>query len=478
MAVAKAPQSATKTIAYNTAVQVAGKAFILVLAALSVGILTRYLGAEEYGKFSLALVYLSLFGIVGDLGLFTIAVREMTKDESRMQEIVANTLSLRALMATVVFTVAIGIGWLLPYTPDVKIAIAIAALSQFFGLLNSTLITVFLTKMRMQLAVVTDIAGRSTSLAAVIFVVMNDFGFYAIVATAALGSLVTFLTSTLLARQYVKVRMWADTKLWKAMFKESLPLGAALVVSQLYYRVDIMLLSFLRTTVEVGVYSAVFKILELLLTVPLFFLNSVFPVMIRRLEIDPDSARPLIQKSFDMLMIAGTAFAFGGLAIAADIMNVIGGHEFVSGAGALRVVLFAMVLTFMVMAFVNLYVAKGKQAKALKIGLIGLVLNIALNLVAIPRYGIIGAAWVTLASEIVIFALYVRGARRDLSLPISLRVMPRTILAGLLMAAAMYPLRHHWIIAFFVGGAVYLVLVFLLRLITPDVLKELKPGKA
>ena len=155
----KRTNSATKSIAYNTAVQVLGKMFVLVLAAVSIGILTRYLGADGYGKFSLALVYLSLFGIVGDLGLFTIAVREMAKDESKMQSIVANTLSLRALMALVVFTVAIGVGWLLPYTPDVKIAIAIAAFSHFFGLLNSTLVTVFLTKLRMGFAVISDIIG-------------------------------------------------------------------------------------------------------------------------------------------------------------------------------------------------------------------------------------------------------------------------------------------------------------------------------
>lgn len=466
-------KSATKTIAVNTAVQIVGKVFILVLAAVSIGILTRYLGAEGYGKFSLALVYLSLFGIVGDLGLFTIAVREMTRNPKRMQEIVANTLSLRALMAFVVFLVAIGVAWLLPYTPDVRIAVAIAAFSHFFGLLNSTMVTVFLTNLKMGYSVISDIAGRAVSLGAVIYVATADLGFYAVVATAALGSLVTFSVSTWLARRFVKIRFYRDVALWKGMLKEALPLGAALVVSQLYYRIDILLLAFLRTPAEVGVYSAVFKVLELLLTLPLFFLNSVFPVMIQRLEHEAERAKPLIQKSFDLLLIGGVAFAAGGLALAPDIMRIIGGSEFVSGGNALRVILFAMVLTFMVMAFVNLYVAKGRQIQALKIGLVGLVINTGLNLIFIPVYGMVGAAVVTLLSELVIFGLYLRGSRRSLNLPISMRNLPRVLLAGAVMAAVMWPLRHNFVLAFVTGGAVYVTMILGLGLVSREVIREL-----
>lgn len=474
----KQANSATKSIAYNTGVQVLGKMFVLVLAAVSIGILTRYLGADGYGKFSLALVYLSLFGIVGDLGLFTIAVREMAKDESKMQAIVANTLSLRALMALGVFSVAVGVGWLLPYTPDIKIAIAIAAFSHFFGLLNSTLVTVFLTKLRMGFAVISDIVGRAASLGAVIWVATADLGFYAVVATAALGSFVTFVVSTLLARRFVKIRLYRNVRLWKEMLVEALPLGAALVVSQLYYRVDILLLSFLRTTAEVGVYSAVFKVLELLLTLPLFFLNSVFPVMIQRFAADPKRAKPLIQKSFDLLLIAGMAFAGGGLILAPDIMRLIGGAEFVSGGDALRVILFAMVLTFMLMAFANLFVAQGKQMQLLKFGSVGLVLNIGLNLIFIPKFGIVGSAVATLVSEVVIFGLYIRYSSRHLKLPISLRSAPRVLLATLVMVGTMWPLRDSFPLAFLAGGTVYVGMIFALRLIGRDVIRELLPNRS
>lgn len=467
--------STTKKIAYNTGVQVIGKGIVLVLAAVSIGVLTRYLGAAGYGKFTLALVYLSFFGIVADLGLFTIAVREMSRDESRMQEIVANTLSLRALTAFVVFSLAIAISWLLPYTPDTKVAIAIAAGSQFFGLLNSSLITIFQTKLRMGLSVTSDVIGRAAALAAVLFVASQNLGFYAVVATAALGSFVTLVVSMILARRFVRIAFYRDVALWKEMIKESLPLGAALVVSQFYYRVDILLLSFLRTPADVGIYGAVFKVLEMLLTLPSFFQNSVFPILVKGLTIHAERARVIMQKSFDAMLLAGVPLAFGGLLLAPDIMRIIGGSEFVSGADALRVTLFALIFSFTIIMFGSLYVAKGRQVAALGIGVIGLVVNVALNLILIPIYGIVGAAVATLFSEALIFVLYLRGSKRKIGVPVSLAAVPKTLLAGGIMLAVMWPLRHSFVLAFAIGAITYLAMVLALRLVTKDILAELRP---
>ena len=469
--------SATKKIAYNTAIQVAGKGVVMVLAAVSVVVLTRYLGPAGYGNFTLALVYLTFFGIIADLGLFTIAVREMSKDRSRMQEILGNTLSLRALLSIVVFAVAIGIAWLLPYAVDVKVAIAIAATSHFFGLLNSSIVTVFQTELRMDRAVISDIVGRALALAAVLFVIFQDWGFYAIVATATVGALATFITSVWLARKWVRLSFYFDLKLWKELFKESLPLGAALVVANFYFRVDILILSFVTSAAAVGIYGAVFKIFELLMTVPQFFQNSTFPILVKRLHEGATDAGSFMQKSFDAMLIAGGAFAFGGLVIAEDIMRVIGGPEFVSGADALRVTLFAMSFSFTIIMFSSLYVAKGKQVAALKIGSFGLVLNIVFNLILIPMIGIVGAAAATLATEAIILGLYLVGARQTLKVRVSLHAVPKVLLAGIVTVGVMWLLRGNFVVAFLAGGATYVGLVFAQGLIKREILAELRPGR-
>lgn len=477
MSASARPASATRRIAYNTAVQALGRFVVMFLGLVSVAILTRYLGADGYGKFTLALVYLSFFGIAADMGLYTIAVREMSKKESRMQEIVANTLSLRALLATVVFTLAIGIGWLLPYEPDVKVAIAIAAGAQFFGLLNSAVIAVFQTKLRMGFSVISDLAGRTLALLAVIAVAYLNLGFYAVVATAALGSFLTFLVSTFLVRRFVRVRLHADVALWKELLKESVPYGAALVVIHLYLRADIFLLSLLRSNAEVGVYGVIFKIFELVIAIPAFFNNSVFPVLVRRLKRGAQDTSAIMQKALDALLAGGAGIAVGGIVLAPEIMRVIGGSEFVSGADALRLILLATVLSFTLFVFASLYIALGRQAVVLKIAGSGLVLNVALNLLLIPPYGINGAALATLVSEAFVFSVYLLSSRKLLGLRVSFGQVPRIALAAALMALVIWPLHTMVWVAVPVGAVVYGALLYALRVITRDVITELKPGR-
>ena len=68
-----------RRVASNTAVQVAGKGAVLLMAAASIAVLTRYLGPGDYGRYTLALMYMQLFAVLADVGLFTTVVRDISK---------------------------------------------------------------------------------------------------------------------------------------------------------------------------------------------------------------------------------------------------------------------------------------------------------------------------------------------------------------------------------------------------------------
>jgi O-antigen/teichoic acid export membrane protein len=466
-------QTATRKIAYNTAVQLIGKGVTVLVGVVSIGILTRYLGPAGYGNFTTALVYLTFFGMIADMGLFTIAVREISRHESRMQEIVSNTLALRAVLSLVIFGVAYGVALLLPYTPDVKIGIAIVAISQLFGLLNSSLATVFQVKLRMDFTTLADVAGRIASFIAVLIVAKADLGFFAVVGTAAVGALVTLLISTFFVRRYVKVRVAMDWQLWKQMLKETAPLGAAVVVSSLYLKLDVLMLSLMRSAEDVGVYGAIYKLVDILQALPVLFGSSVLPLLVRRLKESNAAAHRVAQRAFDVLFISSVGVAFGGLVVGSDVLRIIGGQEFVRGTSALQVTLFALISIYVVTVYGIVYIAKNRQIQVLKVGLLGLTVNFLLNLYAIPKYGILGAAWVTVISECVIGSIFYIGIRRQLGRYMSLRVVPRATLAAVLMAAIIWPLRTHFAVALVVGAIAYSGLVILFRAMPTEVLREL-----
>lgn len=467
--------SDTKRVAYNTAIQVLGKVVVIAVGAISIAILTRYLGPADYGKFTLLLVYLQIFALVADLGLFTITVREISKAPERTAELVGNTLSLRAILALGTLGAAAALSFVLPFTPDVRIGIALAAPAHFFGLLNASLLTVFQSKLRMDKAVIADIIGRFVSFGLTLYVATTGLGFYAVVATASIGTMVTFLVTNVLVRPYFKPRPLFDTVLWKMLLKESLPLGAALIVSQLYFRLDIFMLSFLRSSVEVGIYGAVYKLLDMLLTMPGFFVNSVFPVLVARLQVGGARVFATIQKAFDALVLAGLGFAFGGLAVAPDLMRIVGGQQFVSGAGALRVSLFSLSFTFLTIMLTTILIARGLQLYALKVGAFGLVLNLVINLVAIPQFGITGAAATTLVCEVVICGIYLVKCQQVLGHRFQLWVVPKAVVAGSVMAGAMSLVHSSLLLALPIGAITYLLTAYLLRAVSPEILRELRP---
>src|SRR4051812_10458356 len=113
------------------------------MGAGSIAILTPYLGPGDYGRFTLALMYMQLFGVLADVGLFTTVVRDISRDPDRTEELVGNALTLRLLLSIVVIGVAAGVSLLLPYAPDVRVAILLAGGPLLLGMLNSSLLAVF-----------------------------------------------------------------------------------------------------------------------------------------------------------------------------------------------------------------------------------------------------------------------------------------------------------------------------------------------
>ena len=93
-------------VAANTTYQLAWKAAVLAIAAVSIAVLTRYLGPADYGRYALALSFMQLFGVLADAGLTTIVVRELSSDRARADELMANALLLRLLLALATIVVA------------------------------------------------------------------------------------------------------------------------------------------------------------------------------------------------------------------------------------------------------------------------------------------------------------------------------------------------------------------------------------
>jgi O-antigen/teichoic acid export membrane protein len=455
--------STRRLVASNTAVQVGGKAVTLAIGLASIAILTRYLGPDDFGRYTLALTYMQLFTVLADVGLVTIVVREISRDPERSERLVGNTLTLRLVLAAGAIALAALTSLLTPYDRDVRVAILLAGFPLLFGMVNSTFVTVLQARLRMGRAVVGDVVGRAVALAAVGLVVALDLGFFAVMGTAAAGALATALVTMMLTRRILPLRPRRDPAVWRRLLAMALPLGLALAVNELYFRADTLIISLYEPYEQVGLYTLAYRMLELTLVFGTVFLTTTFPVLSQAVLRDEPRARRTIQLSTELFVALGAPLVLGGLVLAPELVRLAAGDDFEDASTPLRILLGAGALAWINGVFGYALIAKDRQLSALWLNVAALVFNVGLNLLLVPVYGIVVAAVVTVASEGLILAGSYALMRRHFDFfPV-----PRTLAPALLAAGAMAGLL--WVlrdapVLFLVplGAAVYAALMWLI----------------
>ena len=105
----------------------------------------------------------------------------------------------------------------------------------------------------------------------------------------------------------MSLRPRLDYGYWRTLLRGSIAIGLALAIAQIYFRIDVLLLAALRDSVEVGLYGAAVKLLELAELVAAAIGITVFPLLARYVRSDPPRMRLLFQRTFDLLLAAAGA---------------------------------------------------------------------------------------------------------------------------------------------------------------------------
>jgi O-antigen/teichoic acid export membrane protein len=378
-------------------------------------------------------MYVQLFGMLADIGLYTTVVRDISKRPERTEELVGNVLTLRLVLSLVVIVVASGISLLLPYAHNVRVAILLAGGPLLLGMLTTAYVAILQSRLQMARAAVGDVLGRAASLGLVLLVAGLDLGFYAVMGAAAGGAAVTLVVTWLLTRPLATVRPRIEPRVWRMMLRAAIPLGLALAINALYFRADTLIISLYEPYREVGLYTLAYRILELALVVGTVILNTSFPVVSRAVAEDQPRALQAIQESTDLFVVLGAPLLAAGLVLAPQIVHLAAGSDFDGSVTPLRILLGAGALAWINGVFGYALIAKERQATALWLNATALTFNVALNFLLIPRYGIVAAAVVTVASELVILIGSYPLMRRHFGFFPS----PRTLVPAVLAASAM-----------------------------------------
>lgn len=460
-----------RKIAYNVIFNVITKFISTVLALVGIGFITRYLGKEGFGDYSTVLAFFAFFGSVADLGLYTITAREISRSGADEKKILGNAFALRLVSSLVVFLVTPILVFFLPYTRDVKFGILIAAASFVFSSTYMVLNGVFQKNLAMDKVASAEVLGKILQIAIIIVAVRNDLGFITIISSILFAMIFNFTVVFLLVQKYISLKLQFDFTYWKKFLKESAPLGYSAIVVFIYFKIDTILLSVLKTNTEVGIYNAAYKVIENVSFFPAMIIGLMFPMFSRHIFSDKKRFSHLADETLKVFFILVVPIVVGTLFLSEGIIHLIGGAAFAQASNTLRILIFALAFIFFGGFFNNILVASNHQKKMLGTLIGCAAFNVIANMIFIPYFSYTAAAFISTATEFLVALAGLILTVKHVGYVPSLKNSFRILLSGLIMGTFLYIFRK---LGFFIlAPASAMVYVFSLWITKAITVKEL-----
>lgn len=434
-------------------------------------ILGRALGASGFGLYTLVLSFGAILHVLSDGGLYVTLAREITKNPMREQGIFSTILGLRIISLVVVFV----FGWIVILgIPGYRWASGLywlAAVGFFAQSLSQLLVGAFQKYGVMWKVAAGDISGRIVQLVvvAVVFLVVRTgtqtqaLGMTMVAFSA--GALVAYVIHATLVPRLLAWKVRFVPRDWKPFIQKSWPIGLMLIVNAVYFRIDILMLSWFRSTAEVGWYGAAYKAIESGLFIPAAFGGLLLP----RIAEARSAARKgelLTQGVFSMMVLGVLAFVVL-LVGALPLITLFVGPAFAPAGNLLAVLSVALAIMFLGNVFGFALVAEEQQKQLLVLYSVLAIGNIAGNALFIPHFGAVAAAWTTVATEAVACSVAAMLTVKHIAYHVHWKDAAGVVVAAALAAAVLFVAQHLVSIIIAVGltCAVYAGLLWALGLL-------------
>lgn len=435
--------------------------------------LARILGPAEFGKMNFALAIVSYFSILAHLGLGTIGIRELAQNPGNRTACINQILSLKLLLGCASFLLLLVFSFFLRESAEMKLLVVFYGLTMFTSnVLTFDWVLQGIEKM--------EYLGTSTAvqgllyLSLILLVVKGsaDLTLIPWILLAAQGGAVAFMVWTYRRLAPEFGFRFALPENW-AKLREAVPVAAWGILSVVILNSGVTIMGFIKSPVEVGYFSAAYRIIWILVEMTVFYIAAVFPAMSRHHALSPDSFRRIMNMTLKwMTLICFPAIA-GLYMLSVPVISLIYGQKFGAAAPVLAALAVTPYLIFLMSLFSHALIAAHRQDKVLKLSAFHAALTVALNLALIPPYGAMGLAGAAITATVLTNYLYARELGRLVKLDPYRPLKP--LLACLVMVAALRFVSHlSLFISIPVGAAVYAAVILLSREVTLEDLRGIK----
>ncbi|HHY57688.1 MAG TPA: flippase [Chloroflexi bacterium] len=459
----------SRTVARNSAFGMAAHIAIKVVSFLFTVLVIRHLGAEVYGQYAAVLAFGAVFVFFADLGLSPYTVRQVARlrdqpnGKQEIEKLFGSVMALRFLLSLGAATAIIATAWLTGRPAEMIIGVALGTIGLVIYSVQGAAESVLAGHERIDIAAGAQVAHQVTFVALGTLALLLATGYYGLI----FANLAGILLMTLLCWQGVR-RLGVRPALpipawWPTLLRASIPFGIIGFTLGLSYKFDTILLNIYAGDVQTGYYNSAYNLIFSVLVISNVVNTALYPSLSRQSITRPETLPAIHERMLRYLLMIALPIAVGGWVLAPTIVEFLYGADYSAAALPLSILIWVVPLMFVTEFLGYVIVVSGAERRVAWAIAISTTVNVSLNALLIPVYGLLAASILTVVTEAILAAQYLWVLREKLShINWSLALL-RPLAAAAAMGVVVFLLRDLYLpLDVLVGALVYggLLLLF------------------
>ncbi len=383
--------------------------FLMVVAA------ARLLGPAGFGLYTFAFAFGSILSVASDFGLHLLLAREVARGETGPARILGRVLRAKIYLSLGAGAILLIGALLYPRPAEVRVLLVLSGAWLLAQSWCEFWNHYFRGRQSLKAEAILNLlnAGLSTLLG--IALLLLGYGVRGVLGSLLASALLTNLVAVGMLRRRRELPERQPASASWSIIRSAAPIGLALLLSTLYFRIDMVFLEQMRGEVEVGTYGAAYRLIESLMFLPALFLAALYPALAAVSSSGAGELKRLYRAGMYWMFLLSAAVVLAIWLLASPGLRLLFGTRYEEAIPILRLLAPSLLFIFPNYVVLHLLVATRAQRWNILIAGLGVVVNVGLNFPAVRLYGASGAAVVTLLTEVVMFACGVFAVRRRLA---------------------------------------------------------------
>ncbi len=442
-------------------------------------IVASVIGVDNLGKYGVALSAATIFVVFVDFGLTNVLIRDSAQRKENTEANLRTVLGAKLFSGILSYIALIIFAWVLGYDKELMILVGVAGITMLSDSLHLSFYGALRAHGRLKWEAYGVVLSQLCTLILGTLFLFLKLPLVFLMLAFLVPSLLNAMYAGLLVKKKLDVQLLpriSKTDI-RRMLTISFPFALAAIFARIYANADVLMVKqFLGDTAS-GWYQVPYKIAYAFQFVPLAMVAALYPRFSEDFASNKQRLADTFERALLYLLLVSLPIAVGIAILAPDIILTFF-PEYAPSIVTLQVLIFSIIFSYVSFPVGSLLNACHKQGHQTAIVGVIMVLNILLNFFLIPKYGVVGAAISTLICNAVLFFLGSFIAHHIVALPLKrfFSYLIRLILATVIMGLVAYLINQetHFILAIVGGTVTYLILLFLLRIITAHEMQMLR----